>query len=110
MIHRITYRPDLRAYGLGPTPLEYDAKVIGCAWAGTYAAARWLLGTGHAEPGDTVETYYRSEQLAAGAIGPLAAAFPDAPSDWMAVTAYNPRLASATATLRPPRADLVRAP
>ena len=108
MIHRIAFRPELRAHGLGPCPMEYSGKVIGCAWGGAYAASRWLLSTGHAEPGDTVETYWKGEQLAAGAVGTLANAVPDANPEWLAITLYSPRLASPTATLRP-RPEIARA-
>ena len=45
-LHTVTYRPELRAHGLGPCPIEYNGSVIGCAWGGAYrgralATHRW---------------------------------------------------------------------
>ena len=48
------------------------------------------------------------ELLAAGTVGPLADAFPDVNPAWLTVTPYAPRLAAATASLRP-RPEIAKA-
>jgi hypothetical protein len=66
---RINLRPDMRpptgwrrsgepvACGHGKTPMLYGQELIGHSHAPIYAAARWLLDNGVAQPGDTVGTF-----------------------------------------------------
>ena len=70
-LHRITYRPELRAHGLGPTPLEYDGKSRRLLMGRRLCGRRWLLTTGHAEPEDRLETSGKASAWPPAALGCL---------------------------------------
>jgi hypothetical protein len=72
--HRIDLRPDLRPGGKkhGRTPMVYLGEVIGSSNDPEYAAARWLLDNGRAQPEDRLETYRGEMFCMAGIVGKLA--------------------------------------
>src|SRR4029453_6344994 len=53
--HRIDLKPPEKGYGR--THMFYRGQHIGHSDSPIFAAARWLLANGMAEPGDRVETY-----------------------------------------------------
>jgi hypothetical protein len=54
-VHRIDILPDKRGYGR--PAMIYNGKPVGKSNSPIYAAARWLLDQGAAQPADTVETW-----------------------------------------------------
>jgi hypothetical protein len=68
--HRIDLKPPEKGYGR--THMFYRGQHIGHSDSPIFAAARWLLANGMAEPGDRVETYRGETLCMSGKAGGLA--------------------------------------
>jgi hypothetical protein len=68
--HRIDLEPSKR--GFGGDSMFLDGVLIGKSEESLYAAARWLLANGAAEPDDTVATYRGGTLCMSGRVGHLA--------------------------------------
>lgn len=71
-VHRIDLIRPREGKQYGPIPMWYRGQPIGRANAPIFAAARWLLANGHAEPGDTIAIYRGDTLCMSGKAGELA--------------------------------------